>query len=267
MPYRFNRTTGVISFVGSLLMLSGPVDGDFIGGHADRVVDSGAPPCSATWRFYIDFTEPTDALLSIGGIPDLAPFHLVTHDVAGILNDGGPFAGTMAEDFPGLGASWDSWLTIGTDTFPPGVGYSPGFGGVPTDAAAVVGSVVHEDNGGLFTSVPPPPPSVRTAFGWSTLVAQLTVRDDACVQMSGTVSWAAGSAEAGFTSSIFLLGPLTCFDCSYDLDDDGVVDFLDLLTLLAAWGSDFCEADVDASGLVDFSDLLGLLAAWGSCTD
>ncbi|NNF41933.1 MAG: DUF1028 domain-containing protein [Phycisphaerales bacterium] len=53
-----------------------------------------------------------------------------------------------------------------------------------------------------------------------------------------------------------------------DLDDDGDVDFTDLLTLLAAWGPcppppDACAADLDGDGLVGFVDLLTLLAAWG----
>jgi hypothetical protein len=49
---------------------------------------------------------------------------------------------------------------------------------------------------------------------------------------------------------------------------DGVVDVLDLLTVLAAWGSTgsgFGSADVDCSGVVDIGDLLDVLAAWGAC--
>ncbi|NNF42769.1 MAG: beta-propeller fold lactonase family protein [Phycisphaerales bacterium] len=47
-----------------------------------------------------------------------------------------------------------------------------------------------------------------------------------------------------------------------DLDGDGDVDFLDLLALLAAWGTGSAGADLDGSGTVDFLDLLILLAAW-----
>jgi len=53
-----------------------------------------------------------------------------------------------------------------------------------------------------------------------------------------------------------------------DLNNDGIVDFADLLILLAAWGPcpnppEPCDADLDASGTVDFNDLLILLSNWG----
>ncbi|MFK7959194.1 MAG: endonuclease/exonuclease/phosphatase family protein [Phycisphaerales bacterium] len=54
----------------------------------------------------------------------------------------------------------------------------------------------------------------------------------------------------------------------FDLDDDGLVGFGDLLVALAAWGEcpngDPCAADFDENGFVDFGDLLSLLAAFGS---
>jgi plastocyanin len=55
--------------------------------------------------------------------------------------------------------------------------------------------------------------------------------------------------------------------CPGDVDDDGEVDFIDLLTLLGAWGpcAPPCPSDIDGSGEVDFVDLLELLASWGPC--
>ena len=48
-----------------------------------------------------------------------------------------------------------------------------------------------------------------------------------------------------------------------DLNDDGVVDFSDLLMLLSQWGScSACPADLDGDGVVGFGDLLLLLAQW-----
>lgn len=48
--------------------------------------------------------------------------------------------------------------------------------------------------------------------------------------------------------------------------DDAVVDFNDLLALLAGWGADGPAAVIAAPmDVVDFDDLLGLLAAWGPC--
>jgi hypothetical protein len=57
--------------------------------------------------------------------------------------------------------------------------------------------------------------------------------------------------------------------CPGDVNGDEVVDFQDLLSLLAAFGpcdpGAPCPADFDASGSVDFQDLLTLLAAYGPC--
>ena len=48
-----------------------------------------------------------------------------------------------------------------------------------------------------------------------------------------------------------------------DLDGDGTVGIIDLLLLLAGWGSCAgCSADLDADGAVGILDLLTLLANW-----
>ena len=55
-------------------------------------------------------------------------------------------------------------------------------------------------------------------------------------------------------------------DCPSDIDQDGSVDFADVLTLLGDWACDSCpDSDVDNSGNVDFSDLLTVIANWGDC--
>ena len=51
--------------------------------------------------------------------------------------------------------------------------------------------------------------------------------------------------------------------CLGDLSGDGVVDVLDLLDLLAVFGT--AEGDLDGDGVTAVSDLLLLLAAWGDC--
>ncbi len=61
-----------------------------------------------------------------------------------------------------------------------------------------------------------------------------------------------------------------CSECGHchaaDLNGDGVVDVIDLLILLAAWGKcpngQACPADLNNDGIVDVSDLLILLANW-----
>ena len=48
-----------------------------------------------------------------------------------------------------------------------------------------------------------------------------------------------------------------------DIDGNGVVDVVDLLALLAAWGEPGGPADINNDGIVDVVDLLILLANWG----
>ncbi|MCH8165487.1 MAG: FG-GAP repeat protein [Planctomycetes bacterium] len=54
--------------------------------------------------------------------------------------------------------------------------------------------------------------------------------------------------------------------CPWDLDGTGSVGILDLLALLAAWGTDpGGPPDFDGDGTVGILDLLTLLANWGPC--
>jgi hypothetical protein len=54
--------------------------------------------------------------------------------------------------------------------------------------------------------------------------------------------------------------------CEGDVDLNGIVDFQDLLEVLADWGPcPGCPADIDGNGIVDFQDLLTVLAEWGPC--
>ncbi|MHC5024670.1 MAG: hypothetical protein ACYTGG_12320 [Planctomycetota bacterium] len=56
--------------------------------------------------------------------------------------------------------------------------------------------------------------------------------------------------------------------CASDTNDDGVVNVVDLLALLAAWGGSdplFDIAPDGGDGVVDILDLLELLADWGPC--
>jgi hypothetical protein len=53
--------------------------------------------------------------------------------------------------------------------------------------------------------------------------------------------------------------------CPYDIDGNGSVDFVDLLSVLSKWGTLGGPEDLDGSGVVDFGDLLLVLSGWGSC--
>jgi hypothetical protein len=53
--------------------------------------------------------------------------------------------------------------------------------------------------------------------------------------------------------------------CPPDVNGDGIVDVLDLLNVLAAWGAVGGPEDINGDGIVDVLDLLELLGAWGPC--
>ena len=57
--------------------------------------------------------------------------------------------------------------------------------------------------------------------------------------------------------------------CPGDVNLTGVVDFDDILMILAAYGSegDSLPEDTNTDGIVDLSDLLGTLATWGTCPE
>lgn len=59
--------------------------------------------------------------------------------------------------------------------------------------------------------------------------------------------------------------PDDCVACPGDINLDGVVNGVDLSTLLASWGNRG-PADLNADGTVNGVDLSMLLASWGSCS-
>ena len=53
--------------------------------------------------------------------------------------------------------------------------------------------------------------------------------------------------------------------CPEDLDDNGSVDFGDILAALSSWGTP--DGDVDGNGSTDFGDILAILSSWGVCSE
>ncbi len=53
--------------------------------------------------------------------------------------------------------------------------------------------------------------------------------------------------------------------CPADVTGDEIVDVLDLLAVLAAWGESGVPEDITGDGTVDVPDLLEILSAWGPC--
>ena len=53
--------------------------------------------------------------------------------------------------------------------------------------------------------------------------------------------------------------------CVADINGDDVVDVVDLLAVLDAWGTNNELADVNGDGAVNVTDLLAVVGNWGSC--
>jgi V8-like Glu-specific endopeptidase len=86
----------------------------------------------------------------------------------------------------------------------------------------------------------------------------------ACIELSQAECEAAFGVYQGANTTC---AATTCeAPCPADINEDGVVDVLDLLELLSAWGPcPGCPADINEDGVVDVLDLLELLLAWGPC--
>jgi hypothetical protein len=67
----------------------------------------------------------------------------------------------------------------------------------------------------------------------------------------------------------YVAGGANSVCCPADFDDSAVVDALDFLTLIAAWGTcnGACLPDMNEDGVVDALDFLALIAAWGTCPE
>jgi hypothetical protein len=99
--------------------------------------------------------------------------------------------------------------------------------------------------------------------------------------VSGTIGqFDAGPGSAGMSGGDFVLtggfwhsvNDIKRPTCPADINDDLVVDVLDLLLALGAWGPcpgdcpPTCAADTNDDCAVDVIDMLAVLAAWGPCT-
>jgi len=71
------------------------------------------------------------------------------------------------------------------------------------------------------------------------------------------------SGSPGNTVTWVVELPGDTVECPADINGDGLVDVVDMLALLAAWGTD--GADINGDGTTDIVDLLVLIAAWGDC--
>ncbi len=85
------------------------------------------------------------------------------------------------------------------------------------------------------------------------------------------IRWTMGTSDGSWQycgwniDDVEIWGVEPTADCPEDCTGDGVVDVLDLLALLSAWGQSGVPEDINGDGTVDVLDLLDVLGAWGPC--
>ena len=154
-------------------------------------------------------------------------------------------------------------------------GISVAISGPPGREIAIVGAWGDDDNGDasgsayLFDTI-----TFGTTTGWQ--IAKLLADDGASGDVFGrSVAISGATAIVGAredddngsnSGSAYLFDAAAPGMCPWDLNGNGSVGILDLLALLAAWGTDpGGPPDFDGDGTVGILDLLTLLANWGPC--
>ncbi|MCH8152544.1 MAG: FG-GAP repeat protein, partial [Planctomycetes bacterium] len=145
-------------------------------------------------------------------------------------------------------------------------------------ATAIVGALGHDDNGyksgsAYLFDISDPPNPVQTAKLLADDGAMLDIfGNSVAISVTTAIVGASGDDDACPGDPFCNSGSAYLFDaaapgtCPWDLDGSGDVNVLDLLALLAAWGSDpGGPPDFDGDGTVGILDLLTLLANWGPC--
>ena len=99
---------------------------------------------------------------------------------------------------------------------------------------------------------------------YTCLVGEMPYFVDGISTGVGTVPLAWHQRIEGVIQETLAQSERTGLRWNYDFNDDGVVDFADVLAVLVAWGTcQYCEQDVDRDGEVGFAELIGTLNNWG----
>ncbi|NNF44845.1 MAG: VCBS repeat-containing protein [Phycisphaerales bacterium] len=125
---------------------------------------------------------------------------------------------------------------------------------------AFIDLMVNDGTGSLHTQTIPAAPG-------SAHVIAVDLEGDGDFDLATANGWAAqGHATVLANVTPQGIAPAACVG---DINGNRMVDFGDLLLVLARWGDCdqcvACTADLDGDGTVGFIDLLSLLAAWGPC--
>jgi hypothetical protein len=116
----------------------------------------------------------------------------------------------------------------------------------PSISGVAVGDI---DADGLFELV------AATWDGW------VYAWDTTGPALPGRADWPMRGLDARNTGVFIKSGA----SCPADVNGDDVVDVLDLLAIIVAWGNPGGAEDVNGDGIVDVLDLLAVITAWGPC--
>ncbi len=225
--------------------------GDEIAGSLSNATFSGIPsPCienDAQRDRWYQFEAPADGTLELStcGTANIGGLMEPLDTSITVYGESCPgFNGTPAGIDPGNGfIACNSYFSEGN--FPDAC---PGFGGPA--------------GGGLLGDLD------------AALKVDLQAGDVVHIRISGT--WPLGGSNGSFLFQVdFVIDDDQPTGCLGDLNEDGVVNVFDLLSLLENWGScvniegkfGFCPGDLNEDGVVNVFDLLILLENWGDCPD
>lgn len=220
------------------------------------------------------FSNANDKLLGVNG----QPLRFITD--GGELYNQDLFSGLTLNDFPSAiigGEAYDSYVTIGSTTFPANTVFTPDFlgdwEGKPPPIQVIEGSNFCSDGGWFYSGDPPPvdifPDLIPGNQTFDVIIAQFTVDNEVKILLQGNIIWQQPGSDKDIStpfSTLFNIGHFSL--CPWDLDGSDDVSTVDLLLLLAAWGPNSFTCgppDFDYDGMVGTSDLLVLLANWGPC--
>jgi hypothetical protein len=262
----------VLAGVGASLILSGSVDGRFVG-----ITTTSKPNDFGIFavNVYAEFDSPNDHMNQVTGTPQ---------DPLEICVVGGSFfQSPFGTDRPPNPIAFDLFPTLRYDTFAsiavksynvndPGVPE-----GQPTDSMLFGGgwpgfsdsTVLVTDVGWQVPQSDPQGDAFNPAFvagDGRVLIGQFSTADgfriEGKILVQYQINGVSELTEVEFCHDLFVGQCLVCpGDCG---NSDGDVGIVDLLALLAEWGLAGTPCDSDGGG-VGITDFLALLADWGPC--
>ena len=208
----------------------------------------------AAWRVYAVFTEPTDGVVAVFGVPD--------HLMQVYTGSGAFFNSAVANSLtapmnltPAIWSNrWDTYVTIGADDAAgDATQLTPGFAG---EVGSLAGNFYTDDAAWFVT---PNEPQALAGAALRVMIGQFVVPE-------GDSVYGGVSLQLLDNTQVMDTYIWPGYGCWSDVNYDGTVDVLDLLAVIGAWGNcGLCREDINDDGIVGVDDLLSVLDDWGPC--